>query len=175
MAEISQDMLNVIKDSITLEINGRSFYEHAAEVTHNDLGKKMFKKLAQDESEHIRAFGEMFTQALGSDEWKKYVSQQENNKSSVLNELKARIDKEAKQERAGDLEALRIGMELERKSIDHYNKAAKQTADHKAQDVFNELVKVEEFHYDMLQAQYDNVTGSGFWFDIAEFKMDGKF
>ncbi|UCG91311.1 MAG: hypothetical protein JSV97_09535 [candidate division WOR-3 bacterium] len=73
MAEIGQDMLNVIKESITLEVNGRSFYEHAAEITNNDLGKKMFKKLAEDEISHIKKFGEMFTNALGSDEWKKYI------------------------------------------------------------------------------------------------------
>lgn len=175
MAEISQDMLNVIKESITLEINGRSFYEHAAEITHNDLGKKMFKKLAEDEVSHIKTFGEMFTTTLGSDEWKKYVEQQEQNKSTVLEELKTRIQKHEKQERASELEAIRIGMELERKSIDHYKKSAKQTDDVKAQEMFKKLVEVEEFHYDMLQAQYDHLTGSGFWFDIAEFRMDGKY
>lgn len=175
MAQIGQDMLNVIKESITLEINGRSFYEHAAEITHNDLGKKMFKKLAEDETSHIKAFGGMFTAALGSDEWKKYVDQQEKNKSTVLEELKARIQKQEKQERTGEMEALRIGMELERKSIDHYKKSAQQTDDPEAQEMFNKLVDVEEFHYDMLQAQYDHLTGSGFWFDIAEFRMDAKY
>jgi len=175
MQNISNEILNVIKESITLEINGRSFYEHAAEITHNDLGKKMFRKLAEDELGHIKTFGEMFTSALSSDEWKKYVEREEGNKSTVLEELKARIKKQEKQERAGELEALRIGMELERKSIDHYEKSAKGINDPKAKEIFNELVKVEGFHYDMLQAQYDHLIGSGFWFDIAEFRMDGKY
>lgn len=33
----------------------------------------------------------------------------------------------------------------------------------------------ERFHYDLLQTQYDSVTGSGFWLDSAEFQMDGKY
>ncbi len=29
--------------------------------------------------------------------------------------------------------------------------------------------------YDLLQAQHDSVTKSGFWLDSAEFQMDGKW
>lgn len=125
MTNINTEVLNVIKDAIELEINGRSFFEHAAEETQNNLGKKMFKKLARDEIEHLNTFNRLFTDVIGNEEWKKYVAERERRKSLLIEELKERIEKKG--------------------------------------------------HYDLLQAQYDSVTNSGYWFDVAEFRMDGKY
>jgi len=175
MENISEEVIDVIKYATTMEINGRTFYEHAAEITKNDHGKKVFQKLAKDEIEHINTFGKIFSSVLGDDKWKKYVDQEENNKETVLEKLKTRVKKEEHQERASDLEAIRIGMELERESINQYEKWAKETKDTKVQEMFKRIIEEEKFHHDLLQAEYDNITNSGFWFDIAEFRMDGKY
>ena len=175
MDDISNEIVEVIKYATKMEINGGSFYEHAAQLTNNEHGKEVFSKLAQDEIKHINTFGEIFTGVLGGDEWKEYVEQEETDKDTVLDELKARIEKQAHQERASDQEALRIGMELERGSIDKYREWAVNTQDTRVKDIFEKIIKEEEYHYDLLQAEYDNITNTGFWFDMAEFKMDGKF
>jgi rubrerythrin len=173
MTEISNQVVEVIKEAIKLEINGRAFFNHAAEVTHNELGKKMFKKLAQDEVRHLDAFGELFSKVIGGDEWKKYVDQEElKGESPLIQSLKARMKKE---ERAGELEAISIGMDLERNAIDFFDKSAKETKDPTTRKIFEEISKEEQLHYNLLQAQYDSVTNSGFWLDVAEFRMDGKF
>ena len=44
-----------------------------------------------------------------------------------------------------------------------------------AKEIFEKIADEERFHYDLLQAQYDSVTGSGFWLDSSEFQMDGKY
>jgi len=41
--------------------------------------------------------------------------------------------------------------------------------------MFNRICDEERLHYDLLQAQNDSVTNSGFWLDVAEFRMDGKY
>jgi rubrerythrin len=82
--EISGQVVNVIRHAIKLEINGRSFFNHATEVTHNELGKKMFRKLAQDETEHLDAFGKLFTALTGGEEWKKVVDPDEVKGDSYL-------------------------------------------------------------------------------------------
>lgn len=175
MANITSDVLTVIKGAIDLEINGRSFFEHAAEKTNNKLGKKMFTKLAKDEIEHLHTFSRLFTSMTGNEDWKNYVSQQEKNKSSLIEGLKERLKTKAKEERASDLEAIRIGMELEKNAIDFFSKSAQETGDQKAKEIFLRIADEERLHFDLLQAQYDSVTNSGFWFDVAEFKMDGKY
>lgn len=175
MSTISQEALDFIKYATSMEIGGRSFYEHAAERTQNDHGKKIFTKLAQDEIDHIKAFRAIFTEVLGSDNWKQYLDKEETGAQTLLEKLKKRLDEQGHQERAGDLEALRIGMELERESIGKYEGWAQTATDTKVQELFRRIIKEEQFHYDLLQAEYDNINGSGFWFDMAEFKMDGKF
>ena len=176
MTDLSGDTLNVIRESIRLETNGRAFFEHAANVTHNELGKKMFNKLAQDEIGHLHTFGQLFTSVIGSEDWKKYVKEEElRGASSVIEDLEARIAKEKKENRSGELEAIRIGMSLERNAIEFFEASAKQTSDKNTQAIFNKICDEERLHYDLLQAQLDNVTNAGFWFDIAEFRMDGKY
>ncbi len=175
MAEISGQVLNVIKEAIKLEINGRAFFNHAAEVTHNELGKKMFKKLAQDENRHLDAFGELFSQVIGGDEWKKYVDQEElKGESPLIEGLNTRMKKQ-KEEKAGELEAISMGMDLERNAVDFFEKSADETTDPQTRQIFEKICEEERLHYSLLQAQYDSVTNSGFWMDMAEFRMDGKF
>jgi rubrerythrin len=175
MGNINVEVLNVIEKAIELEINGRGFFEHAAETTTNKLGKKMFQKLARDEVEHLDTFSHLFTSMLGGEDWKGLVAKKEKGKSVIIEELKERVNQKGKEENASDLEAIRIGMELERKAIDFFESSAKQASDAKAAEIFKKISGEEKGHYDLLQAQYDSVTNSGHWFDIAEFRMDGKY
>jgi rubrerythrin len=173
VTDVTSQVVNVIKEATKLEINGRAFFNHAAEVTHNELGKKMFRKLAQDEIRHLDSFGELFTRVIGGEEWRKFVDQEEpKGESSLIDELKSRMKKG---ERAGELEAISIGMDLERNAVDFFEKSAKEATDPTAKEIFEKICDEERLHYDLLQAQYDSVTNSGFWLDVAEFRMDGKF
>jgi rubrerythrin len=175
MSAISTEVLDAIKGAVQLEIDGKAFFDHAAEQTAHQLGKKMFQKLARDEVQHLKTFGELFTTVIGNEEWKKFVSEKEKSKSPLIEELKARMVKKEQEERAGETEAIRIGMELERKAIDFFTNAAQKSGAPKAKDIFLKIADEERLHYDLLQAQYDSVANSGFWFDVAEFKMDGKY
>ena len=173
MTDISNQVLNTIKEAIKLEINGRTFFYHAAEITHNELGKKMFRKLAQDEISHLDTFGQLFSAVIGGEEWRKSVDQEKlKGEAPLIEELKSRMKKG---ERASELEAIRIGMELERRAIDFFEKSAKEATDPTAKEIFEKICDEERLHYDLLQAQHDSVTKSGFWLDVAEFRMDGKF
>jgi rubrerythrin len=175
MAELNKAILGAIRYATRMEIQGRSFYEHVAGITKSEHGKAVFRKLAADETGHIEQFSKIFTSVLASDEWKTYIDKEELEKRTVLDELKARVEKRGKEEKATDLEALRIGLELERGAIDYYTKQVDASSDVMVKDLFSRIIKEEQYHYDLLQAQYDNITGSGFWFDMAEFKMDGRF
>jgi rubrerythrin len=66
-------------------------------------------------------------------------------------------------------------MELEGSAITFFQEAAAATDDPDAKKIFLEISEEEKFHFDLLQAQYDSVTGTGFWLDSAEFQMDGKW
>jgi rubrerythrin len=173
MTRISKDVENVIREAITLEINGRKFFNHAAEITHHPRGKKMFLHLAEEEVKHLEIFGKLFSQILGGADWRKEIKPEDvSGEAPLVEKLKESVKKE---ERKGEIEALRIGMELEQTAIEFFKKASKETEDPVAKKMFIEISEEEKFHYDLLQAQYDSVTGSGFWLGSAEFQMDGKW
>lgn len=173
MTEITQQIEDAIKGAIMLEINGRKFFNHAAEVTHNERGKKMFQFLAKEEVKHLETFGNLFSQILGKEEWRTYVKSHEVlGEAPLVERLKERMKSE---EGKGETEALSIGMQLEMDAINYFQKAEAETNDPVAKKIFREISEEEKFHYDLLQAQLDSVTHSGFWLDGAEFKMDGKW
>jgi len=175
MAGITGEVLEVIKESIKLELNGQSFFEKVADKTHNELGKKMFLKLASDEAQHLRVFSEIFTEMVGED-WKKQLGDiRSKHDAPMIDALAKKVESAGKEERASELEAISIAMELERKAIDFFCNAAQKTTDEKAREIFGRIADEERLHYDLLQAQYDHLSNSGYWFDIAEFRMDSKY
>jgi len=162
-----------IKEAIKLEINGRKFFNHAAEVTNNERGKKMFRFLADEEVKHLETFGKLFSSILHGSDWKKYIRSEEvRGEAPLVEKLKEKMRHE---EGKGEVEALRIGMELEQNAISFFQEASKETDDSMAKKIFMEISEEEKFHFDLLQAQYDSVTNSGIWLGSAEFRMDGKF
>jgi rubrerythrin len=173
MSKISKETENAIRDAIVLEINGRKFFNHAAEVTHHPKGKKMFKHLEEEEVRHLETFSKMFDEILGGSEWRKeLIPGDVSGEAPLVKKLKESMKLE---ERKCDVEALRIGMELESSAISFFQEAAAATDDPVAKKIFLEISEEEKFHFDLLQAQYDSVTGSGFWLGSAEFQMDGKW
>ncbi len=170
---VSEQVINVIREALKLELNGKEFFNRAAELTHNELGKKMFRKLANDEVRHFTTFSRLFTSVLKGDDWKEHIKEEElKSESEVIEELISRMRRE---ESASEIEGIRIGMELEKKAIDFFEKSAKEVSDPDAKEIFKKICDEERFHYDLLQAQLDSLTNDGFWLDSAEFRMDGKY
>jgi rubrerythrin len=175
MQGVSREVETAIREAIKLEIDGRKFFNHAADITESERGRKMFQWLANEEIKHLETFGKLFSIILKGADWKQCVDPESVKGEAPLikkleESLKAQGDK-AK----GEIEALRIGMELERDAIDFFKKAAANTDDPSASKIFIEISEEEKFHYDILQGQYDSVTKSGFWLGSAEFQMDGKW
>jgi len=114
MEKLTKHVEKVITEAIKLEINGQSFFNHAAEVTHNELGKKMFLRLAEEEVKHLEAFSRLFTDIIKDKDWKKYVKKEElEGESPVIEELKARMQRA---EGKSEIEALR-GWSLSKKPL----------------------------------------------------------
>jgi rubrerythrin len=175
MAQITGEIFEIIKESIQLELNGKSFFEKVADKTHNELGKKMFLKLANDEAQHLKVFSDIFTKMVGED-WKKHLGDLKSRKDApMIDALAKKVESAGKESRASELEAISIAMDLERNAIDFFCNAAQKTTDETAREIFNKIADEERLHYDLLQAQYDYLSNSGYWFDVAEFRMDSKY
>ena len=159
--------------AIQLEIDGRNFFLKAVEMSHNELGKKMFQKLADDELRHLTDFKKIFSPIIEGEDWDKLVKNETSRTiSPVIKELTSRLEKAG---RASEIEAIKIGMELERKAIHFFEEFNKELDNAQMKEIVLNICDEERFHYDLLQSQYDSVTNSGFWLDVGEFRMDAKY
>lgn len=173
MIKVTPEIKKAIEGALQLEIEGRQFFLAAAEATSHEKGKKMFKWLADEEVKHMEIFSQLFSEVLGNEDWRSQIQYQEKGEElPLVKKLKERISQtKGKQE----VEALSIGMELEQRAIQLFEEAARQSLDPKAREIFSKIGEEEKFHYDLLQAQRDSLTKSGYWLDSSEFKMDGLF
>ncbi len=172
MGALSSEAAEAIKMAIQMEKDGLRYYKDAAEKTENELAKKTFLRIAQDEAVHLKTFQQMFETLSGDQEWRdlaKYTA-----KVGKVPMFEGEIEKKGNVN-PSEVDALRIAIDNERKGIEHYKKAAAAASDPVAKEIFNKIQKEEEYHYDLLQAQLDYLTQSGFWLDIGEFQMDGRF
>jgi len=173
MADISPAAAKAIKMAIELEKDGHKFFMDAASKTENELGKKMFQTLAKDEIKHLETFQKMFDTMTGTGAWRNIVKNIVTiGKVPAFEEVSK---KSPAKDTESDLGALRTALDIEREAMEFFDKAIQETDDPLAKKIFSEIRKQEEYHYDLIQAQLDYVSRSGFWFDIAEFRMDGQF
>ena len=174
MSEKQFSLAESIKMAVDLEKNGRKFYLEAAEKTQNDSGKRIFKMLADEEALHLATFQTMMTQMEEVEDWKELVKGYPKARKIPVFDNLAPASKVTKA-RSDEMSALRIAMGQEQKAIEFFENVVKKTEDEIAQKVFQFVLEQEEVHYTLLQAEYDSIANTGFWFDIPEFSMDGKF
>ena len=141
------DETQILNTALELERKGFRFYTEAERTTENETGKKMFAQLAKEETEHIKELKEIFNHL--------YPEQSTKDIPLFDEELSAY---------AGEVEALKVAIAMEKKSIQFYSDWAKGNLE----PLFNELIEFEKKHLELLEAELDYVQKTGFWFDYYE-------
>jgi rubrerythrin len=172
MAELSSEVIKAIEMAIQMEKDGLKYYEDAAQKSKNELAKKTFLRIAQDEVGHLKTFQKMFDTLTGTETWRELADF--SPKVGKVPVFEGEVEKKGDVD-PSEVDALRVALENERKGIELYKKAADTSNDDMAKEIFTKISKEEEYHYDLLQAQMDYLTKSGFYFDVGEFEMDGTF
>lgn len=72
-----------------------------------------------------------------------------------------------------ELDALKVGMEAEKQSIELYGNGARLASDPGAKALFQKLARVEQGHYDLLEEEYDWLKKSGAYFTLHRFSLPG--
>lgn len=174
MDEKNFNPAEAIKTAMDLEKNGRRFYSEAAEKAQTESGKKIFKMLAHEEVLHLATFQKMLDQMGNVSDWRELVKEYPQARQVPVFGEKAPASQVAKA-RTDEVDALRIAMKNEKEAIDFFDNISHLAKDETTQKVFAFVKEQEVYHYELLQAELDNITNTGFWFDSPEFRMDGKF
>jgi len=157
-----------------MEREGIAFFEDVAANSKHERTKDTFKSLVKQEQRHVEILsGEMDRLEHGR-EWASLKEMKTSApqvprisvfKDKQISRLRYKPDR-------GELDALKLGIEVEKKSIDYYRNAGFQTSDPKAKEIFNWLVGEEGGHLTILSSEYDYRTKSGFYYDDMEFSLE---
>jgi rubrerythrin len=166
--------LGLLRNAIAMEIEGKAFFEEATEKVKHQRAKETFLSLVKQEQRHIDILNAELSRLSAGKNWASLSDVREL--ASTYHRVSVFKDKEIKRIKlsadAGELEVLKVGIEVEKKSIEYYRAAGAQTKDLNAREIFNWLVGEEAGHLTILSAEYEYRTKSGFYYDSMEFSLE---
>lgn len=158
--------LSILRQAMGNELEGQALYLEAIERTADELGKKMFRSLAQDEQEHLQILQIEYAALTGTGQWLdlEAAKKEEPDPSLHLFPHEEETIERLIPEDASDLNALEIAMDFERRGYRLYEKAAAETSDPTAQAIFHFLVEEESRHFALLDNAHDYLANQGIWY-----------
>jgi len=166
--------VKALKTAIEIEDNGLLNFLKFARQTKDTTGKNMFIRLAMDEHEHRRIIEKQLNNLMEG----KPLIKIEIPKSEIEQVAPTIRDKQQKTRGESgllEIDALNTALDLERKAAKFFRDQANLISDAEAKALFIRLAEWEDAHFDLIQAELDSIQGTGFWFGIPEFQMDGKY
>lgn len=172
-----QRSLDTLKAAIRGEVKGYEFYTDAAKKTSSPSGRAMFEQLAKDEVDHQRWLEEAYEELAAGKEGitpKHVITQKpiEKKLKPVAPVDKRRLVKKVK-EQTDEVQAVLVGIKLEKDAIAFYQEALEQPDVHDdVKALFSELIEVEEGHRTILEGEYQVLAGVPFYYDYPELSKE---
>jgi rubrerythrin len=170
---IGSKTAEAMKTAIEMEKSGHRFFTEASNKVRHEVGRKLFSRLAAEEIDHMRTFETIFTEASGGGDWKKAIREiQPAKRVPYFDEARKEFKSE---DLSVEMDYLKKALDLERNAMQFFEKAIAEAESEEARLIFQRILEEEQAHYDLIQSEIDSINGTGFWFDVHEFYMDGKY
>ena len=161
-----------IKTGIEYELEVRKVYSEAAKKFADPVARKIFLVLAEEEDRHVQ----YLESRLG--EWTKtgkvtpaLLETAIPSRKVIESGVKKLQKRMARQDFTAELQMLRKALDLEVEATKFFKQMVSELhADE--QKLFARFVEIEEGHEAIVQAEIDALSGLGFWFDYAEFRLE---
>lgn len=153
-------MRDALELTLVIERLGYTFYTNASKKTKNDRGRVMFRRLAAEESDHLRRVQQEHRDLLHAHGWLKREPMRLPVSRKIAQEIfpQKELLRLQVHDETTDLEALSLAMDLERRSQEFFRAFASQLSDPKGRKAFMEFADAEESHLEALVAEYNTRT-----------------
>ena len=165
-----------IKTAIEYETKVRDVYRDAKQKAEDDIGKRVFNVLIQEEQHHLdylesklkewQSDGKLTVEGLITIIPSKHMIDHETNKLQT----KLSANKSDKKYSNIELQMLKRALLVEQETSDFYKRMVLELPED-GRELFTRFLEIEEGHKLIVQAEIDAVTGVGYWFDIPEFDL----
>lgn len=175
MSHEQEATLAGLRVALKMEEEGKAFYLEAAEASGNELGSKLFRKLAAEEDIHREVFKHIYEKIKAKNQWPDagFTPDQGKTLKTVFAEAMEKIDKQYKANNA-ELEAVKTGIDMENKTLDYYRERSGKTILESERELYDSLAAQESEHSRLLQDYYDFLNDPAAYFVKTEHtSMDG--
>lgn len=164
-----------IQKALDYERQVLAIYQAAAAGS-GGVGQSVFSALAQEEQGHVdyleakrREWADHGHVTAGDLETA--LPPGEAVAKAVAAKAKALQSRSPEQAQSEELELLKRALVAETETSAFYEEMV-ATLDTAGQALFEPFLKIERGHRALVQAEIDALTGTGFWFDVAEFRFE---
>lgn len=159
--------MEILKSAIWMERNGKALYESAAEKAASPAVRELFTALAAEEQNHIGVLSEQLKAAANGDNVFLDLPAQPAARDAILTPAVRQEILAAGYEAA----VIAAGIELEKRSIEYYEKQAQEGPDQEIRRLFRWLCDWEKGHLQFL-AEMDRELREAVWFDNRFWPLD---
>ncbi|MBN1503095.1 ferritin family protein [Candidatus Woesearchaeota archaeon] len=158
------ELKQALKTALDFEQKGKDIYNKTAEKTQNELVRKTFGYLAEQEQNHINEIKEFIKKEspdiglLGDkpEQVKKFFTM-------TISEFKEKAEISR-----SDEQAYKTALELETSSYNFYNEQKNQSQDEQTKKFFQFLMDQEKAHYDFIEKSLAFVKDPGHFYQSEE-------
>ncbi len=152
MSENRKEILDAIMRALEIEKETFDYYTRAEQKTFDPNGKRIFRWLAKTEEEHYLKLSEL------------YSTMEENGRWVFYGGTTISLDPEEPGDMeigfaTGDLEALEIAMEIEKKGIAYFDELAARITDPDGRNMLKKLREEEGEHLRVITDKYNTIKG----------------
>jgi len=165
-----------IRTAIEYEAKVHRTYSEALERSADEVGKRVFRTLCEEERGHLKYLKERL------DEWRSTGSLTLARLETAIpsreaidrgvGELRDRVQGRPRRSSPTEIDLLERALQVEVETSNFYREMVR-TLDSQGQEMFARFVEIEEGHQAIVRAELDCVSGLGFWFDSREFNLEG--
>jgi len=140
-----------LEEAIRFEVDGREFFLQAAEKAETYFTQSIFKVLAEEELSHIQRVKEVHRRCLSSEE-DVFLPPgfHKNHLENIFEQAKRETDPRVLM-KAGELEAVRLALQLEIKGHDFYDGLAREATSESEKAFYSQLAQEESVHFSVLR------------------------
>ncbi|MEK7449861.1 MAG: ferritin family protein [Planctomycetota bacterium] len=167
----NEKVVQWLRTAIAAEKEALINYLDLAAQTKDTSGKNMFINLARDEFGHMNSLEKELAAVQSDQKWVPAGAEQ-----SLIEKIVPSLKNTGHifQGSQGDIKTniLIMARDGEKKALIFYEEMAQQMTDPSAQSLLKRLSRMEQAHYEILQAEIDYLNKTGFWMGFKEISLE---
>ena len=165
MANEQEITVKALQTSIQMEVDGKEFYKTASKASTNKLGKKLLKRLSDEEDIHRKVFENIYNTIRADKNWpdETYKPDAGQRLRTVFAEAIDDMGRDVKTIPT-ELKAIETAMEMENKTFDFYTRRSKESNFATEKQFYDAVALQEKEHHRVLLDYFEFLKNPAAWF-----------